>query len=82
MAEKANQPGASHYVVEDRGIEPPQDSSENTPFSEIGGTESGTVSAQSAPFPPDLAAVAAAWPNLPDATRQAIVAIIREGRLA
>ncbi|MGA2061867.1 MAG: hypothetical protein ABSG67_15380 [Thermoguttaceae bacterium] len=61
----------------DTGFELSPKSSGNTGFSEIGGTKSGTLGAQSDDFPPDLAVVVSTWPDLPEALRQSIVAMVR-----
>ncbi len=65
--------------VEDRGIELPPKSSGNTGVSAAGGAKSGAVDARSGAIDPGLAAVVEAWPGLPEAARQAILAIVRQG---
>jgi len=62
--------------VGDKGLELPPKSAGNTGFSETGGAESGAVGARMGLSDPDLAAVVAAWPNLPEATRAAVVALV------
>jgi hypothetical protein len=55
------------------GLENTADSSGKTPISETGGAESGAVSAE---LPPDLAKIVAAWPNLPEPIRRAMLALV------
>jgi hypothetical protein len=45
--------------------------------SQTGGADSGAVGPQTAPLPPDLAEIMAAWPALPEALRSGILAMIR-----
>ncbi len=63
-----------------RGIEHPARSSEETPVAGQSGAESGarrTLTASSgANLPPDLARVVAAWDDLPDALKAAILSIV------
>jgi hypothetical protein len=44
------------------------------------GTESGTLQDETGTFPPDLAVVVEAWPDLPDAVREAVLRIVAEAR--
>lgn len=44
---------------------------------DAGGAVSGAVSADSTPEAPDLQAVIAAWPGLPEAVRARIVAMVQ-----
>ena len=44
------------------------------------GAESGAVGAQNPTVDPDLAEVVARWPALPEATRQAVVAMVKAAR--
>ena len=54
------------------------DSSENTGVARQGGpAKSGALSGDSAPIDPELAAVVAAWPTLPEAVRRQVVALCR-----
>lgn len=68
-----------------RGVEQIADSSGNTGVTLQGGAQSGALSgdsAQGGALPastdPDLLAVVNAWPKLPEAARQRIVAVVRE----
>ncbi len=63
--------------VAEMGLEPPPKSSGNPGCRPEGGAESGAVGAQSAPFPPDLAAVVAVWPTLPEATRRQVIGLVK-----
>jgi hypothetical protein len=59
-------------------IELPTKSTENIAIATQSGAESGAIGAREAPVGPGLAAVEDAWPTLPAAVRQRIVALIRE----
>ena len=65
----------------DGGLEPTPKSSGKTPFSETGGAESGAVGARNGAFDPDLAAIIAAWGDLPTETRQALVEAVQRQQL-
>jgi branched-subunit amino acid aminotransferase/4-amino-4-deoxychorismate lyase len=60
-----------------QGLEHTANSSGNHGVALQGGAKSGALSGDSAPIDPDLAAVVAAWPTLPEATRQSIVAAVK-----
>lgn len=47
-----------------------------TPISEDVRTDTGTVDAKNGTSDPDLAKIIAAWPELPDAVRSAILAVV------
>jgi hypothetical protein len=72
--------GVAIVSVAEAGLERTANSSGNTGYSEKGGAESGASSGNSAPIDPDLMAIVNAWPDLPKTARQAILAIIQEGR--
>jgi hypothetical protein len=55
------------------GFEPPYKSPRNPPLPDEGGAESGALAA----IDPNLAAVVAAWPTLPEAIRAGIAAMVR-----
>ena len=61
----------------DEGLEPPQQLQGKTALSETGGTESGTLGAQTALIDPDLQSVVEAWSSLSDGTKKAILALVR-----
>ena len=63
--------------AEGMGLEPTPKSSGNVGYSKKRGTESGTVGAKNASFPPDLAVVVAAWPGLSNTVRRRVVQIIQ-----
>ncbi|UCC30279.1 MAG: hypothetical protein JSU86_19025 [Phycisphaerales bacterium] len=63
--------------TEREGFEPPQDFPEKTTVSEQGGAESGAHAAPIAVSDPDLRAVVSAWPELPEALRKGIVAMVK-----
>ncbi len=65
---------------EEEGLEPLQDSPEKTTVSEQGGAQSGAHTAPTAVSDPDLAGVISAWPELPEAVRVGIVAMVRAAR--
>lgn len=74
-------PGASSYTNADgEELEHAPDFTGNTGYSEKSAAESGAVGGENGPFDPDLAAVVKAWPDLPEAARQTVLSIIREGR--
>ena len=50
----------------------------NTGVSEKSCAESGAMGAENGPVDPDLAAVVAVWPTLPEPTRRKIVAMVQE----
>ncbi|MFN7022265.1 MAG: hypothetical protein ACK4WH_13185 [Phycisphaerales bacterium] len=69
--------------VGDTGFELPRFSAEKSGVSESGGSKSGNTGARfgdsaglTKPTDPELAAVAAAWPDLPPALRAGIVAMV------
>ena len=59
------------------GLEHPAKSSGFQGVLPEGGAESGAVGARMALSDPDLMAVANAWPTLPEAMRQSIVAMVK-----
>ncbi|MCH7685408.1 MAG: hypothetical protein IH899_01785 [Planctomycetes bacterium] len=59
------------------GLERTDDSTGNNVIQGQGGAESGAVGAQSALMDPDLRAVIEAWPELPDAVKAGILAMVR-----
>jgi len=59
------------------GLEPPSKSSGFQGILPEGGAESGAVGARMALSDPNLMAVVAAWPTLPETTRQQIVAMAK-----
>ena len=63
-------------LAEGTGLEHTAYSSENPGVAPQGGAKSGALSGDSAPIDPDLAAVVAAWPTLPKATRRRVVEIV------
>ena len=67
-------------LLETKGLEQHQDSSEKTTVSEQGGAESGAQAASTAVSDPDLAAVVKAWPKLPEPVRAGIVAMVKAAR--
>jgi hypothetical protein len=62
-----------------RGVEQIADSSGNQGGAAQSGAKSGALSGDSAHSDPDLAAVVAAWPVLPDEKRKAIVRLATGG---
>ena len=44
------------------------------------GTESGTLQDETGTFPPDLAVVVQAWPDLPEPAQEAVLRIVAEAR--
>ena len=60
--------------MEAAGIEPPQRNTGETSFSHQGGAESG---AHNAPIDADLQAIIEQWPELPDAVKAGIVAMVK-----
>jgi hypothetical protein len=72
-----NHCGALCCVVAEAGLERTANSSGNTGHSEKGGAESGASCGDSRPIDPDLMAVIAAWPDLPETVRQSIMAAVR-----
>ena len=73
--------GGEREIATRRGLE--LDSVTGLPCNDLGnppspsGAESGAVGAESDPIAPELAAIIAAWPALPEATRQAILAMVK-----
>lgn len=59
------------------GFERPAKNTANAAVDGRGGAESGALGARERPIDPELAAVIDAWPALPEATRSAILAMIR-----
>ena len=59
------------------GREPPVKLSEKTPIASTGGAESGALQDETEAVDPDLAAIAEAWPMLPEAIRAGIMAMVR-----
>ena len=55
----------------------PRENPEKTTVSEQGGAESGAHAAPMIVSDPDLAAVVTTWPELPEAVRAGIVAMVR-----
>jgi hypothetical protein len=72
------------FRVGDTGREHLAKPAGNPHISSKRGTESGTLGDDSAPRPikadPDLASVIAAWPNLPEAIRTGIVAMVKAAK--
>ena len=66
------------HLAEGTGLEPPQQSSGKTSFSQSGGAESGAVGARMAPFSRELGKVIKAWPTLSEKVRARIVAMVEE----
>jgi len=64
-----------------RGLEPIEKSSENPGVPSQGGAKSGALGAREAlqdgPQDPDLQAVVDAWPDLPEALKTGILAMVR-----
>ena len=54
-----------------------QKSSENSALSEMGAAESGAIVAENAPVDPDLQAIIERWPDLPEAMKADIVAMVK-----
>ena len=63
--------------VPPRGVEQDQKSSGKTPLSQSDGAESGAVGAPDRPTDPDLQHLITAWPDLPDAVRAGITAMVQ-----
>ena len=61
----------------EQGREHPADSSGKQGFAAQSGAESGAVDAREAMQDADLLTVVQAWPTLPDATRAAVLALVR-----
>jgi hypothetical protein len=59
------------------GSEHPPESLDNSHVPESRGAESGALGGDSIPFSPDLVQVITAWPQLPEAMRAGIVAMVR-----
>jgi hypothetical protein len=68
------------FQVAGTGTEHPSDSSGNQGVALQGGAKSGALSGDSAISDPDLLAVVAAWPTLPEAVRQRVVAMVQAPR--
>jgi hypothetical protein len=62
------------------GIEPPANSLENTTLSTAGGAKCGALATNSSPIDLDLAAIIRAWPDLPEAIRAAVRALVETAR--
>jgi hypothetical protein len=67
-------------LVEAAGIELPQESAGNWSAAEQSGAKSGALDKQNGPFDAELAEVVQAWPNLPEAIRAGILAMVRAAR--
>jgi hypothetical protein len=63
--------------MEAAGIEPPRQNPRNSSGSVGSGAECGALGAREAPIDPDLALIVARWPTLPEATRKAMLVIVR-----
>lgn len=59
------------------GLEQGAPNTGETPFSETGGAESDALGAQSALIDPELLALVEAWPELPEAIKANILAMVR-----
>ena len=59
-----------------RGVEQIVHSTGNQGVAVQGGAKSGALSGDSVPIDPDLAAVVAAWPGLPETVRRQVVALV------
>ena len=59
------------------GIEQKPFSSGRVEVSETAGAKSGAVDRENAPITPDLETVIEAWPTLPPAIREAVLAMLR-----
>jgi len=71
-AERPNRRKSKHP----RGVERPHENQRKTAILAEGGAESGAAGAADAPVDADLRAVVEAWPDLPEAARARILAII------
>ena len=60
-----------------QGFEQPAETPAKRGISETGGAKSGALSPVSTPIDPDLAAITAAWPELPAALKAGIVAMVK-----
>lgn len=69
-------------LVGARRLEQLSKTPEKTPFSETGGTESGTVDSQSVEVAPDLAIVIKSWPSLPREAQKWILGVIQAASVA
>ena len=63
--------------VPPEGLEQSADSLRRVQVSETAGAKSGAVDRENAPIDPELAQVIEAWPTLPPAIREAILAMLR-----
>jgi hypothetical protein len=66
--------------AERTALEHPTNSSGNQGGALQSGAKSGALSGDSAPSDADLAAVVAAWPTLPEAVRQQVVATVEAAK--
>jgi hypothetical protein len=66
--------------MEAAGIELGPKSSENPQGGITSGAESGALRVPNAPLDPELAAVINAWPALPEAIKDCILAILRAAK--
>jgi hypothetical protein len=58
------------------GIRTPREIPEETALSNQGGAESGAVTSEIRPIDSNLAHVVSAWPDLPEAIRRAVLALV------
>ena len=65
--------------VEDRGLEHIANSPGNNDIQPPSAAKSGARGAREGASEPDLQALSAAWPELPDAIKSAILALVRAG---
>jgi len=68
--------GVYKRIVGDTGLEPVTESSGENGHGTQSAAESAALDATEAPVGSDLRAVVSAWPNLPDAIRAGILAMI------
>ena len=65
------------WQLGDTGLEQPSKTPRKTAIPDQGGAESGALDAHSGQIDADLRAIIEAWPNLPESTREVIVAMIK-----
>jgi len=63
--------------VPPEGLEQSEETPRRVQVSETAGAKSGAVDRENAPIDPELAQVIEAWPTLPPAIREAILAMLR-----